>query len=251
MKFSIRRALPLAAFALSAASSSGQELPSAEAILDRYVAVTGGQAAYDRVQNQVMKFTISMGGRVVSQATSYRTRTGDYRETGNAFGGPADAGVQGGVAWSRFGETAHLLDTGEERAQALRSAVLLPEGQWRTYYTAAETSGTGAINDKPCYVLKVVPFAGGPRKLYFDRQSGLLLRDVGPAPDGNVVEYAFEEYFEAGGIRLPRVISLSAGGATLRTVVDEVKFNEPVPDSMFVPPPEISRLLKKRAPAGK
>jgi hypothetical protein len=227
-------------------SQTDEQLPSAAALFERYVAATGGQAAYDGVQNEVMKYTVSGGGQVLAQVVSYRTRSGDYRETGEALGGHADAGVNGGVAWKRMGDTAQLLETGEDRAQALRASVLLPDGVWRRFYPTAETVGSGMIDGKPCYILKVVPFVGGPQTLYYEKQKGLLLRKVGPGPNG-VADYAFEEYFEAGGIRVPRLLTITSLGVTLRVVVNEVKYNQPIPDSIFEPPPEISRLLKKRS----
>jgi len=58
-----------------------------------------------------------------------------------------------------------------------------------------------------------------------------------------------QEYFEAGGIKMPRILSTKMNGLLLTMVVDEVKFNQPIPDSIFALPSDIERLMKKRYPA--
>jgi hypothetical protein len=53
-------------------AQSSFEPPSAESIFERYVAVTGGRAAYDRIQNQVTMMTLSRDGALVSRSTAFR-----------------------------------------------------------------------------------------------------------------------------------------------------------------------------------
>jgi hypothetical protein len=53
----------------------------------------------------------------------YRTRSGEFHEIAQGAGGKSELGVIAGIAGSRTGDVAHILDTGEERAQALQEAV--------------------------------------------------------------------------------------------------------------------------------
>ena len=58
MRISSILAATLCATGLFAQSAKTQALPKAEAILDRYVQVTGGKGAYEKQKNQVLTGTI-------------------------------------------------------------------------------------------------------------------------------------------------------------------------------------------------
>jgi hypothetical protein len=53
-------------------SQATGRLPSAEAVLDRFVAVSGGQASYDRVQNDVRKMTVQASGTTAVERVTYQ-----------------------------------------------------------------------------------------------------------------------------------------------------------------------------------
>jgi hypothetical protein len=223
-------------------------LPSAEVILDRSVAVTGGQAGYDRIQNEVRSITAKMSGAPVAQIVMYRTRSGNLHQIMRAAGGQSELGVRGGVVWSRTGDAAQILETGEERAQALQAAVLLSEGRWREFYKSAETVGMDAVEGKLCYVLKAVPVAGEPHTLWYDQKTGLQVREVAPLPTGGTTEMTAQDYFDAGGVKIPRAFLMRSqlNLPVITMVVDDVKFNQQIPDSVFALPTDIERLMKKR-----
>jgi hypothetical protein len=224
-------------------------------ILDRYVKVTGGQAAYDRIQNQITTFTVSLNtGQVVSRGTSFQTRAGDFRLIEVAGEKTKETGVSAGVAWTKTQESAELLEAGEERARVLRDAFLLPEGRWRRFYTEAgfETGVmvngfvTG-VDGRSCYQVAATPFAGEFKRLFFDAESGLLVKQEVEEPEGHTV-FLFEDYFEVGGgLRMPRRQVIKIKDVILHVTVDSVQFNQTIPASTFAPPAEIARLLKKKS----
>jgi outer membrane lipoprotein-sorting protein len=227
------------------AYSQVQPLPSAETILDRFVVVSGGQAAYNRVQNEVTKETLRVSGTTVAETLTYRTKTGNFRQIARGADGQSEIGVNNGVVWRRTGETAQILESGEERAQVLQTAELLSDGHWRQFYKSAVTVGAETVEGKPCYTLKVVPFVGEPHTLWYDQKTGLQVREVMPILGGGDGAMTAEEYFDAGGIKMARVLHSQINGVTLTTVVEDVKFDQPIPDSTFALPPDIERLIKK------
>jgi hypothetical protein len=224
-------------------------LPPAAAILDRYVAVTGGQSRYDQVQNEIRTLTAKINGAAVSQVTIYRTRSGEFHEIAQGAGGKSELGVKAGIAWSRTGDVAHILDTGEERAQALQEAEPLVDGHWRRVYKSAETMGVETVESAPCFVVKVFPFVGEPHTLWYDQKTGLQVREVSPLPSGGDAELTAKGYLEVEGIKIPSILEVRMNGVALTMVIDEVKFNQPIPDSILALPPDIERLMKKRYPA--
>jgi hypothetical protein len=79
-----------------------------------------------------------------------------------------------------------------------------------------------------------------PLRLYFDAQSGLLLRLIRytETPLGRLptqVDYA--DYRDADGVKIPYQWSLSRPGNRFTIQVEQLQQNVPVDDSKFVAPP--------------
>ena len=221
-----------------------QPLPTAEQVLDRYIAVTGGQAVYDRVQNQVLKMSTSLAGRVVAQSADYITRDGRFR---HSTPGLEESGVGEGLVWIKTKEKAEILESGAQRAVVLRSGFLLSDSRWRRYYSSVEMAGTVTVEGRPCYRLAVNSALGGSQTLDYEIKTGLLLRHSEPGTGGvGDVEIVAREYIDVDGVKMPRRLSMKVGGTTLEITVDEVGFNQDIPDSVFALPPEIARLARKR-----
>jgi len=78
-------------------------------------------------------------------------------------------------------------------------------------------------------------------QLYFDGQSGLLLRLIryGETPLGRLptqIDYA--DYREVDGVKIPLRWTLSRSSGRFTIQVSDVKQNVPVDDAKFVRPPE-------------
>lgn len=230
--------------AILAARLSAQQpaLPTAEQVLDRYVAVTGGQAAYDRVMNRVIRGAYKVLGATVARNTEYVTRGGSYRNIITWPGGLGDAeqGLNDGIAWMKAGGKSEIVEAGPERALILRSAVLLSDGQWRAYYSSAKTTGVSDVAGKRCYKVEAELAAGGHQTLYYEVATGLLVRH---SEEG--AEVTAEEYAKVDGILVPRRFTMSAYGVPM-SVEAEVHFNQALPESTFALPPEVARLARKR-----
>jgi hypothetical protein len=220
--------------------------PWGKKILDRYVEVTGGQAAYDRIQNQVSTLTLSRDGEVVSRLKSFQTRAGDFRLIEVAGEKTKEIGLSAGVAWTKTPESAALLETEQERGRVLRDAFLLPEGQWRRFYKNAGLETGLMIDGKPYYQVAATPFAGEFQRLFFDAESGLLAKQEVEEPEGHA-EFLFQDYFDAGGVRIARKQIIKINDVSFLLTVDSVQFNQPIPASTFKLPPEIARLLQKKS----
>ena len=93
----------LGAFTLAAAD----EVPKAEAVLDRYLEVTGGKAAYEKVHSEVTKGTMEVAGRGIKgalqsfQAEPYL----EYTVVDLEGIGKVESGSDGDVFWERSAVT--------------------------------------------------------------------------------------------------------------------------------------------------
>jgi hypothetical protein len=235
----------LLASALHAQNSPG-EPPSAASVFARYVSVTGGQAAYDRIENQVTAVTVTRDGQVLAHATFYQTRGGDFLAVEVDGDKTTETGVHAGVVWRKTPETAELLETDEQRGAVLRDAFLLPPGDWRRFYTGAVFETGAEIDGKSCFQVAATPFIGALQRLYFDDDSGLLVRQDVDEPAG-YTEIRFDDYFDAGGIRVARKEILTINQVSAVLTLDSVQFNQPIPAETFALPAEIARLVQKKS----
>ncbi len=79
-----------------------------------------------------------------------------------------------------------------------------------------------------------------PLRLYFDQQSGLLLRLVRYAdtPLGrNPTQIDYADYRDADGVKLPFRWTLARPGNRFTIQVEQLQQNLPVDDAKFAPPP--------------
>jgi photosynthetic reaction center cytochrome c subunit len=79
-----------------------------------------------------------------------------------------------------------------------------------------------------------------PLRLYFDRQTGLLLRLVRYAetPLGrNPTQIDYANYREVNGVKVPFRWTLARPGNRFTIQIEQTQQNVPVDDSKFAPPP--------------
>ena len=105
---------------------------------------------------------------------------------------------------------------------------------------ASSAGATTTINDRPAQVLQGTSPGGTLAKLYFDRESGLLVRLLRFAPSkvGRLptqIDYA--DYRDVDGVKVPFRWTVSRPGNRFTIQVEEMQQNVPVDDAKFAPPP--------------
>jgi len=219
-----------------------------EAILDKYVEVTGGRAAYEKIKTEIATGTLELTSMGLSGTlTSYRAAPDkSYTVIDFAGIGQAEQGSNGEVAWSINAQEGPRIKQGDERATALRSDAMHPEVRWRDYYKKAELAGTEDIDGKPCYKVVLTPNEGGAETRYYDKSSNLLLRVMLPVttPQGAMtVEQNLSDYRDEGGILVPHTLMQKIPNLDILVKIDSVKRNVDIPASRFDVPAEIKALM--------
>ena len=121
MIYRFRITTPAALLLLAAAAFAADDIKP-EAILDKYVEVTGGRAAYEKIQTEVSTGTLEITSMGLSGAlTSYRAAPDKSYTVIDFTGmGKAEEGSNGVVAWSNNPGEGPRIKQGDERAVALR-----------------------------------------------------------------------------------------------------------------------------------
>lgn len=243
----------LAMLAGIAALAAPQSLPTAEAVLDRFVEETGGKAAYEKLHNEEIRGTVTVAGVALSGSMISRAASPNKSRTVMEIAGlgTMEEGTDGEIAWERSAVQGPRLKTGEERAVALRMGAFNAPLRWRELYAKAEVTGAEEIEGRPCYKVLLTPPEGKPVTHFYDRESGLLAKVamVVASPMGDVpVEIFMGDYRHVSGVRVPHSMRQRVISQEIRITIESVRYNIELPADAFEPPEEVRALAAKPKP---
>jgi len=227
-------------------------LPTVDQILAKYVQALGGEAAIRKVTSRTITgaqfIPTGPGGTVPTPAAVER-----YQKAPNLavtiYRAPAYAisqGFDGTAAWSQDQAGRVTEPVRIDVARAARAADLYEPLNLKRQYTTMTIRGIETVNNRDAYLVVGVPQGEPPESLYFDTQTGLLLRKqtILTTPiGGSPFQTDFDDYRDTGsGVKFPFLIHMSpatartelAPEATLR--VSNVDDNKPIEDSKFTKP---------------
>ena len=239
------------AFGVAASRLSlAQPLPKAETILDHYVEVTGGKAAYEQHKTEVLRGTIAFPAQgLTGQLTRYSAAPDkEYSMVELGPIGKIESGVANGIAWEKSVILGPRLKEGDEKNQVVRESRFNAPLQWRNIYSKVETTGAETAEGEQCYKVVLTPATGKPETQFFSRKSGLLVktRATAASPMGEVdVEVTVSDYKVFGGVLMPTRSKQKAGGQELEISVSRVGVNEAIPPDIFNPPADVQALIYK------
>jgi hypothetical protein len=245
-------ALTLAAVSALPVARAADAPPTAEAILDRYIEVTGGREAYEKRQTEIITGTLDFAGQgLKGKIQRYSQAPDKYYATLELPGvGPVEMGVNDGIAWEKSAILGPRIKTGEERSQALREAALNASLNWRKLYPKVELAGMETVDGEECYKVVMTPKDGQPQTMYFQKKSGLAVKitTIASSQMGEIpVSIAVTDYKNFDGVWVPAKTTQKAAGQEFTITIDKVQSNPQIPAERFALPPEIKALAAKQA----
>jgi hypothetical protein len=101
-------------------------------------------------------------------------------------------------------------------------------------------SGKIKVDDRDAYIVEATSPDGATEKLYFDAETGLLVRrdfERVTIDDGIVLyEVDYDDYKDVEGLKLPATVRRKTPDYTLTYRFTEIKQNVPVEDAKFNKP---------------
>jgi hypothetical protein len=225
-------------------------LPTGDAVLAKYVDATGGVAAYDAIRNRVTQARIEiLGAGVVLSVTLYAAAPANlYTVVESEATGRLESGVSDGVAWENSAMRGAIVKDGIELDDARRDAIFDRIAHWKEHLKSAECVGPTDVNGKPAYRVVATPKTGTPQTLYFDKDSGLLVRTETTvnSPAGAVPVVAEPgDFRKVDGIMLAFTSRMKVMGQERVVTIEKVEHNVALPADRFALPAEIKALIKK------
>ena len=235
----------------SAALLAGAEAPPrAEAVLDRFVEVTGGKAAYLKIHSEVAKGTMEIAGRgIKGSITSYQAEPNREYSVAELEGvGKVESGSDGDVVWEKSAIAGPRIKSDSEREEALRAAMFNPHVNWRKLYAKVELTGSEVVDGQDCYKVVLTPKTGNPSTEFYAKKSGLLLKSasVHATQMGDIAaEGLVKDYKTVSGVMTPFTRIDRFAGQEIQIHISSVEFNAEIPKDRFDLPEDIKALLRK------
>ena len=217
--------------------------PTGDEILKKYVDAIGGQAAIDKITSRSMKGEVTTangngGTYEVMQIGSDKGYESFVTQRGNL-----ERAFNGTIGWEKTAQGVREL-IGQELADLKLSMQLFRNLKLKEQYTTLRMAGRDRIGERVVVVVLGTTPEKKRERLFFDAESGLLLRRITYLETmiGVIPQQAdFEDYRDVDGVKLPFTIRLSTVDVANpygTRKLSEIKLNAPVDESKFKMPPK-------------
>jgi outer membrane lipoprotein-sorting protein len=220
-----------------AAKAAAAESP-ADVLFDRYLQAAGGSAVAT-ITSRVMKGTISFGDRNVP-IEIFAKDPGKRISFTHTPDGDSVTAFNGHEGW--LGAPGRPLREmhGSDLNGAAMDADLHFASHLKGSFSEVQVQGTEKVGGHDTYAVVGRREGKPPLRLYFDEESGLLVRLVryGETPLGLLptqIDYA--DYRAVGWVKIPFRWTLARPGGRFTIQLSDVKQNVPLDDAKFAKPP--------------
>jgi hypothetical protein len=214
------------------------QAPTADQLLEKYVTAVGGADAMKKVTTRVMTGKILAEGSEIpielfTKAPNMRVSV-THNPTGESF-----TAFDGTAGWmGSAGHAARDMSAAESAAAGLDAEFYLGL-RVKELYPQLRRGRPETIAGVECEVLNGAAPGRPAIRLYFDKNSGLLLRMVRYAdtPMGrNPTQIDYADYRDADGVKIPFRWTLSRPIARFTIQIADVKSNVSLDDAKFAKP---------------
>jgi photosynthetic reaction center cytochrome c subunit len=222
-------------------------LPSVGQILAKYVQAVGGIEAINKITSRTATGKITLGPRQFPVRIFGKSPNESAVLTHLPNGDSATI-YNGQQGWSSTpGRPVRDMSSADVAAAALDADLQFPADANRVF-KELKVTGEEKIGVKPTYVMAGAREGQPPTRLYFDQQSGLLLREVRYAetPLGlNPTQIDYTDYRDQGGVKTPFQWTISQPRGRSMIQIEQMLLNVQIDDSKFAKPPAPAAIEKQ------
>ena len=213
--------------------------PKPEALFEKYLAAVGGADALKKITSRVQKGTVTAFGNqkmpveIYSKAPNLRVSAVHRKDMDSL------TGFDGQKGWMSVPGRFHPMTAQESEGAAMDADLAFP-AHLSSMFTKLEVQQGEKIDGRATWLVVGEREEKPPVKLFFDQQSGLLLRLLRYADSSlglNPLQIDFADYRDSSGVKIPFRWTQSRPGNRFTIQVESSQQNVPIDDSKFSPPP--------------
>ena len=206
-------------------------------ILDRYQQAIGGKEAIAAITSYKLKGTFEAAGL-------NGTLEGWRKEPHKTLSviefpriGALKKGFDGENRWVQTPAGTFSDSSPQAIAELERDAEVYSAGKIKSLFDSMKLENKARLNGRDMYVIEGKPVRGPAEKLFFDVESGLLVRwDMArkhPKRGTLFVKVHLEDYKEVAGVKVPFKVRFAFESFNFTVKVDELEHNIPIDDAVF------------------
>lgn len=220
------------------ATTADPSMPTVDQILDQYVRAVGGRELLAKLTTRISRGSrIGADGILVPEEVHQKAPNKLLVVT--TYPNIAlSVRLNGQRGWAGDKNKSDEI-SGEQLAELEYEAKFNKEISLKEMYPTMKPGGKATIERMEVYVIEASSRSGHLEKLYFDKQTGLLVRRyreaktvLGPFP----LQTDYEDYQAVDGVKLPLTIRWSMPGRVWGRRIAEVKHNVSIEDDQFEAP---------------
>jgi hypothetical protein len=220
-------------------AAAGAAQPTADDILSKYANEIGGQAAIDKLKTRMMKGTYTLASGATGSYEVTQTAPDKFYIARGSQQGIGEQGFNGTTGWQK--DARGVADIRPDQLAELKAEYqFFHDIKLKEQYTRTNLR-KDKLNGHDVFVITGVRLDRKRERLFFDAESGLLLRRTGytETPLGMVPDQTdYEDYRDVDGVKVPFTVRIAVVGgfSTATRKFTEIKFNLPVEDARFDKP---------------
>ena len=213
-----------------------QKLPSADKIVDNYLKAIGGKKTVAALKDATYEWTIQLNNQPIGTARTQRKAPSSERWEMTFGNGQIISGTNTRSAWeigldNRLRTLTGLESTAAKLRASLDASRLV---NFKKAYVLARVLSLGDLGSEPAYIVEFSTKSGARFQYYFSVKTALITKITGDVKKTRVL---FDDYRPVQGIQEPHRVRMNVDGSgELTLLLQSVKFNTGIADSVFDPP---------------
>ena len=217
-------------------AAAHSDLPSADQILQKYVDALGGEAAISKISSRVEKGTVDLGAGPAAPIEILTKAPGKRITTIRVAAGNNSTAFDGEKGWSSApGSPVREMHAADFEGARLDADLQFPI-HLKQRFQEIRTVKLEKLGDRSAFLLFASNPGKAPLELYFDRETGLLLKEIrfASSPLGlNPTSLELSDYKEKDGVKAPTGIIITRPSRRLQIRITGIEQNLPIDDSVF------------------
>ncbi len=227
----------------TSANSAGPNspAPAVDQIIERAALASGGKAAWSKITSMYLKGSVEIpASHATGTFESYNLAPNKAYQSITLGGAVvAKQGFDGANAWKLTPDHGIVDVRGEDLEDTRIDSDFYSEINLKQLYPQMVLQDDASIAGHPAYTILATPLHGKPRKLYFDKETGLRVGMATEITEGgktSQVQMFFEDFRTVEGIQVPYTTRLVSQDLNMEFHLQNVRANLPILNWTFLKP---------------